>query len=333
MSDRIVELSEALDRAPGDVALLFSRGRAYAASDLLAEALADFTSVLALDPGHKQAAMGRGRILNRMGQFEAAVDDYTTALSSPARPGAQHSPTPAAAPPRRTSTASDGMQARQRDEAQGLRERRAGQHSRAVSEYTAAIAVDPDSFEAHYNRGLAYHRLADFRAAITDFRRAVALNPRSAHAQYNLGIAYEQDGQHAEAIESFTAAIAIEGPTPNPDFMHNRVREAPFLCCLCTCTYASRPQGYSLRQAGRCKEAIADYSACIDLAPEHFRAWSNRGAAWQCLGDHDRAVADYTAAIRLQPAHSASHHSRGVSREHLDQWEDAISDLHSALSE
>ena len=76
---------------------------------------------------------------------------------------------------------------------------------------------------------------------------------------------------------------------------------------------------------------IADYSACIDLAPEHFRAWSNRGAAWQCLGDHDRAVADYTAAIRLQPSHSASHHSRGVSREQLDQWEDAISDFTRAL--
>ena len=166
-----------------------------------------------------------------MGQFEAAVDDYTTALSSPARPvGAQHSPAPAAAaPPRRTSTASGGRpQARQRYEAQGLREQRAGQHSRAVSEYTAAIAVDPDSFEAHYNRGLANHRRADFRAAISDFRRAVALNPRSAHAQYNLGIAYEQDGLHVDAIESFTAAIAIEGPTPNPDFMHNRVREAPF---------------------------------------------------------------------------------------------------------
>ena len=84
MPDHIAELSEALDRAPGDVALLFSRGRAYAASDQLAEALADFTSVLALDPGHKQAAMGRGRILNRMGQFEAAVDDYHTDRRDPA---------------------------------------------------------------------------------------------------------------------------------------------------------------------------------------------------------------------------------------------------------
>jgi tetratricopeptide (TPR) repeat protein len=64
----------------------------------------------------------------------------------------------------------------------------------AIREYKQAIAINPDSFEAHNNLGSALANKGELDAAIKEFQEALTLNPDFFEANYNLGIAISKRG-------------------------------------------------------------------------------------------------------------------------------------------
>jgi tetratricopeptide (TPR) repeat protein len=62
-----------------------------------------------------------------------------------------------------------------------------GEYQEALADYTAAIAADPASSLAVYNRGITHDRLGDFAAAVQDFSAALALDPSNADFYHNRG--------------------------------------------------------------------------------------------------------------------------------------------------
>jgi tetratricopeptide (TPR) repeat protein len=74
--------------------------------------------------------------------------------------------------------------------------------------------------------------------------------------------------------------------------------------------YLKRGEDFSgARQYDR---AIADYTAAIQLKPDHAEAYNDRGFAYYLKGDAERAIADYTRAIELRPNYPKAYNSRGV---------------------
>ena len=63
-------------------------------------------------------------------------------------------------------------------------------------------------------------QLGDYKRALSDYSAALALQPRNAYALYNRGIARDRAGDAPGAVADFTAALA-EDPG-NADFHHNR---------------------------------------------------------------------------------------------------------------
>ena len=51
----------------------------------------------------------------------------------------------------------------------------------------------------------------------------------------------------------------------------------------------------------RCPEAIAYYTGCIALRPDHIFAYMSRAECHEKLGQLDEAEADYSAAIAAAP--------------------------------
>ena len=47
------------------------------------------------------------------------------------------------------------------------------------------------------------------------------------------------------------------------------------------------------------QEAIADYTAALDVEPRNAYAFYNRGITYDRLGDYGHAVDDFTSAIQL----------------------------------
>jgi tetratricopeptide (TPR) repeat protein len=80
----------------------------------------------------------------------------------------------------------------------------------AVTDYRAAIAIEPDLAEAHVNLGIALlHRGGQDQAAIDTLTRALEMKPaRPEVAFYSRAVAHEMVGNVREAFEDYSAAAA-----------------------------------------------------------------------------------------------------------------------------
>src|SRR5882672_2428889 len=87
-----------------------------------------------------------------------------------------------------------------------------GQHNRfpcAFAAFESAIRLEPNSWEAHFNLGLALLGNGDAARATREFRSAVRLKPGpQTHAA--LGLALSQSNQAQAAAEEFKTALKAD---------------------------------------------------------------------------------------------------------------------------
>jgi len=84
-----------------------------------------------------------------------------------------------------------------------------------------------------------------------------------------------------------------------------------------------------LAEAGDAKldEAIADYSAAIELDPKLVAAYYNRGNAKMEKDDQQGAIADFNVALKLDPGYRAAQLDRGLARTKMRNWAGALVDF------
>lgn len=76
--------------------------------------------------------------------------------------------------------------------------------------YAHTLAVTEGNWLIHQNLGELQLRRGALEAAITNFEAALAVEPRYANAAYNLGVAYTAAGRPDEARVSYRRALAID---------------------------------------------------------------------------------------------------------------------------
>jgi WD40 repeat protein/Flp pilus assembly protein TadD len=92
---------------------------------------------------------------------------------------------------------------------QGLTYHRQGKYKQAISNYSQAIALNPNSDKAYSNRAAAYNDQKDYQKAIADSSKAISLNPTYASAYINRGLAYYHQGNYQQAIADYNKAIEL----------------------------------------------------------------------------------------------------------------------------
>ena len=185
--------------------------------------------------------------------------------------------------------------------------------SAAEDEFRRALAIAPDSLEAHYSLGLLcqargaadtaaehYHRVlaqnpehvqsrsnlgallldrGETEAALDCLRQATAQAPGYLGAQFNLGNACLAAGQFREAEGAFRAALALK-----PDFAraHNNL-------------------GVALQKQKRQEEAEAAFRTCLHHDPKEADALRNLANILNGRDELAAAKMHYQAAIALKP--------------------------------
>ncbi|HXX57152.1 MAG TPA: tetratricopeptide repeat protein [Thermodesulfovibrionales bacterium] len=162
-----------------------------------------------------------------------------------------------------------------RNRAQAFSYRR--QFAMAVTDYTAAINLNPRSYEAFLNRGMAYSEMGHFDRAIADFDEAIALHPRYYEAYNNKGMVYGKVASFDRAIEQFSKAIEINSNQPRP--------------------YANRGLAYYL--IGENDQALKDFDKAIDLDRNYAEAYGSRGNMFLQTGNRELALSDFQKACDL----------------------------------
>jgi tetratricopeptide (TPR) repeat protein len=85
-----------------------------------------------------------------------------------------------------------------------------GDYSAAITAYSDALTLAPDTAETYNNRGLAYYRLSDTDRAVADFNHALALRPDYVNALTNRAIALFDKGDYEAVIADTSRAIALD---------------------------------------------------------------------------------------------------------------------------
>jgi len=108
--------------------------------------------------------------------------------------------------------------------ADGAQQAKAGNLETAIWIFQAAIILEPEVPEAHYNLGLAYYQLGTqlaqkeqkqeaqscYKQAVQYLQNTLELDPRSSLANYNLGFIYQRLGMQEEGRKYLERSIVLE---------------------------------------------------------------------------------------------------------------------------
>ena len=152
----------------------------------------------------------------------------------------------------------------------------------------------------YVERGDGYLAQGDHQQAIEQYEEAIRRDPQDAVAYNRRGVAYADLGQPERALRDFDEAIRL-----NP---RHACWPSP------SCDWPSGPSR-SLWKGGPQR-----------LASFH----SNRGFAYNELGQRERALQDFDEAIRLHPQLAEAYYGRGVVYRALGQTAEGDRDIAKA---
>ena len=123
----------------------------------------------------------------------------------------------------------------------------------AIEHYRAALAIRPDSVEAHSDLGSALANTGQLPAAATEYEAALRLAPDAAIPHNNLGNVFFQMKLLEQAIREYEAALRIR-----PDYAE-----------------AHNDLGAAFATSGRMDAAIEQFQAALRIEPDYAQARTN----------------------------------------------------------
>jgi len=94
--------------------------------------------------------------------------------------------------------------------------------AKAIEESKIALALAPDSLEAHRARGILLEATDNYEEAIAEYKAALKINDNISDLYLRLGLNYRFAGVSDLAIDSFTRADVLNPPDPLPDLYISR---------------------------------------------------------------------------------------------------------------
>lgn len=319
----IADYSTILALDERDVEARLARGAAYCVEGNTSAGLADFEALLTADPNHVAARYNRGILLIDLEAYEAAVEDFSRAIEVDS-----WSP--------RLWIARGRARALLRD------------FPRAWDDFTAAIRLDPHDDEPYALRAACARFAHPFpecaRLAIDDYDQAIRISPE--RASY-----YVQRAEQEWAADEYDAALADCDSAlrlaPDLKSAHG-LRGAVYLAldqldlAVKDCSTAieagdAPPQIYLTRAEAylgleRWDEALEDAEIAVERAADSAAAWKCRGLIRARLEQFEPAVSDFDEAIRLAPDQPALWCHRAALHRHLDNASLALADCNQALT-
>ena len=181
--------------------------------------------------------------------------------------------------------------------------------AQAVQTYRQALALNPDSAEAHHNFGLTWAAQGDSSQALAEFEQAARLQRDFEAAQFDLAEALSRANRIDEARTHYAAAERL-----NP-------------------TRAETHNGLGLCEAmrGDMTHAAVELNEAVRLQPACASAWGNLGNALAAQNKFDDAISAYASALKLNPADFQTEFNFGLTLYRQGKNAEAKDHLRAAL--
>ena len=201
-----------------------------------------------------------------------------------------------------------------------------GRLPEAISQYQAALQIEPNAARVHANYGYALAQIPGrLQEAIAELREALRIDPDSPISHTNLGIALASiPGHLPEAIGEYETALRLD-----PDFApaRKRLRLAESNAAELQYNMAN-----VLAKGGKTDAAIPHYEAALRLKPDYMEAHKNLGAALASSGRVEEAIPHFEAALKIDPGSAETHAILGIALSEVPgRMPEAIDHLQAAL--
>ena len=182
--------------------------------------------------------------------------------------------------------------------------REKGDLDAAVTNYAAAIAVDPNSVEAELRLGSVDLARKDENGAVAAYQAAQKLAPKNPEAAFRLGEIDLTHGQAQDAADQFT--IALESRKDDPK-LYNAI-------------------GVALSMQHRYALAKDNYDKGLALEPDYPSLRNNYGLMQLASGDLQGALATFSALVASPQANDRYRLNRALVELAMGQTEAALAD-------
>ena len=184
-----------------------------------------------------------------------------------------------------------------------------GNYADAIDRIDAALKINANIADAHFNRGNVLKKLKRLDEALASYDEAAALKPDDPLILNSRGTVLRELKQFADALADLDAVIALR-----PDFSE-----------------AFNNRGNVFQDMERYDEALADYAKAIALKPANADAFCNRGNVHKHLEEYEQALVEYDKALALAPDHTEAIYNRGTTLMELRRFDQALADYNKAL--
>jgi tetratricopeptide (TPR) repeat protein len=151
---------------------------------------------------------------------------------------------------------------------------------KAMSDFDAAIGLDPQRWRSWKSRGIALASQSKFAEAVNDFTKVIDLKPDEVDAWFNRAEAHYHVGNFESAVADYDSVLAMSD---------NDVE-------------ALTGRGHAYFSLGQYDEALVDYQNVATQVPNRSAAWINVGDAQQKLRQWKAVEDAYSKAMRLAPS-------------------------------
>jgi tetratricopeptide (TPR) repeat protein len=160
---------------------------------------------------------------------------------------------------------------------------------KAISAFSAALRIKPDSGDVYFHRGVAWSnsyynngkKPEDLQKAIDDYTRSIEIDPEFVDGYFQRAGLLSERGKIADAIADYSKAIEKDHKASSSYFCRALLWQS----------------------AGEPGKAIADFDGAIRTGGKNdqFMALMARGKAHHELGNLELALADFNAAAAYYP--------------------------------
>ncbi|MEN0055294.1 MAG: hypothetical protein AAGC65_16585 [Mucilaginibacter sp.] len=349
--------------------LLDKRSLAYLDSKNYTEVIKDESEAILANPRFGSAYWNRGVAYNGIGEYQHAIDDYTTAMEL-----VKDNKRSLAVLYDNRGTCKRKLN--QNKEAvedfnqsillnsqkggpywhRGIAHENMSEYQLAIDDYTTAMFYYQDNTEdlaiLYGNRGFNKRELKQYTSAINDFNTAAKLNPKRRQTYWDRGLTYQYNGDSQLAVTDFNTAIPYYGDNKaNQATLYNLiainemsqhqnqkaltdVNKAIELNALNGYFYWIRGDIYS--QMGKCEPAIDNYTKTREFYKENKEVQamllSDKANELYILKQDQQVITDCTSAIALNPNYSRPYFTRGkVYLKRIINKEQAFKDFNKVI--
>jgi len=201
----------------------------------------------------------------------------------------------------------------------GLVREEQARHDEAIAAFQKALQLKPRLRGANLFLGIAQFRTNRLDASLATLRKETTVSPKDANAWMWFGIVALEKGDGDEAVRALDEAAKLS--PDNVDILYHRGRAH---LSVSKDSYArmfkADPKSWRVRQilaeanadAERHMDAIAEYQAAIQLAPNEPRLHEELGSEFRAAGKVPEAEEAYRKELEIDPDNVVAKYKLGV---------------------